>query len=68
MFENGVSFFWKDAGLFSVWWGTNKNTYWAFHLIPGKDFWLWGVKQYWMEGEVFDVGFGPLFRIVKISI
>jgi len=61
----GCSFFWKDAGFFSLW-GTDASgeNGWAFHFLLKKQYWTWGIKQYWHDGEVTEFGFGPFFKFV----
>ena len=54
-----ISFFWKHAGLISIW--KDDKYSWAFHLFPERTFWIWGCRDSWYDGPMKDCGFGPLF-------
>lgn len=52
------SFFWKHAGLMTIW--TEK---YAFHVFPSYKFWQFGKDEDWYDGPYYSLGLGPLLLV-----
>jgi hypothetical protein len=60
------SFFWKSAGLFTIWFALFPN--WVFHFVPAFSFWSFGIVKYFdKNGLVIDIGFWPFFRFISFN-
>ncbi len=54
----------NSAGIATIWFSKSKWNF-ALHILPEKDYRVWGKSEYWFDGPITAYGIGPLFSFIS---